>query len=349
MKTKKTYIEIIRVLAILMVLFQHSGNYGSTLYYKADNAAEYAVSLFLSLFCKIAVSLFFMISGALLLGKEEPLRVVFKKRILRMLVVLLTVSLFYYLYGNRADIASCSVAGFALSVWKSPETVPLWYLYSYVSALLMLPFLRKLAKTMETKDYMYLFLLNFVFDTVAVVLGYFAGAKLTPYMSVPIAVERNTFYMLAGYFCEHKAPEKLYSGKTAAALCAGGTAYILVACALTHIVCRREGYSDGASLYFYNHFISLTAVSVYVLIKYAAGKRGVSDKASAFWCFLGENVFGVYLLEQLLRERLRFIVPALKSVTGDLPACFVWLFACFALGVVITFILRRIPLVRKYI
>ena len=62
-----------------------------------QHGVQYAVSFFLSLVCKAAVPLFYMVSGALLLGKNESFGELARKRILRIVAVIVIFSLLYYL------------------------------------------------------------------------------------------------------------------------------------------------------------------------------------------------------------------------------------------------------------
>ena len=82
---KKYYLEVIRILAILMVMYNHSAAFMS---FSNQSGVEYAISFLFSMVCKGAVPLFFMVSGALLLGKNESGKDLFQKRILRMILVL---------------------------------------------------------------------------------------------------------------------------------------------------------------------------------------------------------------------------------------------------------------------
>lgn len=65
---KKYHLEVIRILAILMVMYNHSAAFMS---FSNQSGVEYAISFLFSMVCKGAVPLFFMVSGALLLGKNE--------------------------------------------------------------------------------------------------------------------------------------------------------------------------------------------------------------------------------------------------------------------------------------
>ena len=84
MKKKLLYIEFLRAIAVLFVIFNHTGGDGFRLFLKYPaGSIQYWTCLSVSIFCKFAVPVFFMISGALLLGKDEPLKVLWKKRIAR--------------------------------------------------------------------------------------------------------------------------------------------------------------------------------------------------------------------------------------------------------------------------
>lgn len=68
---KKIYIECLRVLAAFFVLYNH--NYAFNYYKEIEGTILYWFALFMACFCKFSVSMFFMISGSLLLGKVEGL------------------------------------------------------------------------------------------------------------------------------------------------------------------------------------------------------------------------------------------------------------------------------------
>ena len=70
---RRLHIDALRVLAMMLVLYNHTGERGFTRYETAQGPAQGAF-LALAVLDTIAVPLFFMISGALLLGREEPLR-----------------------------------------------------------------------------------------------------------------------------------------------------------------------------------------------------------------------------------------------------------------------------------
>ena len=80
---KKTYIECLRIIAIILVIYNHTRELGFTLYQYTSDACSYYLSVLMIPVCKTAVPIFLMISGATLLGKEEDYRYLFSRRIVR--------------------------------------------------------------------------------------------------------------------------------------------------------------------------------------------------------------------------------------------------------------------------
>jgi hypothetical protein len=65
--------------------------------------------------------------------------------------------------------------------------------------------------------------------------------------------------------------------------------------------------------------------------------------------FVGSTTFGVYLLERVLRVRLMFVFNRLEPMIHTMPACLLYILTCQIIGTVIVAILKKIPIIRKYI
>lgn len=159
MQQRKTYIDALRIVAILGVLYNHTNRRGYCLY--AFSGARICQDFYIGIatLAATAVPIFFMISGALLLPKKESLKELFQKRILRMGLVLLVFSGIQYvllLLEGRAALSGKVVAQVILQDGMIPSY---WFLYAYIAYLLILPILRKVAEVMSKQDYIYLFAL----------------------------------------------------------------------------------------------------------------------------------------------------------------------------------------------
>ena len=98
-KWKQIDIELMRIIACFFVIFNHTETNGYFLFSLYDkHSLQFWIYLFLSVFCKFSVPLFFTISGALMLDREpEPLNRLWRYRILKMVIILVTWSLFTFL------------------------------------------------------------------------------------------------------------------------------------------------------------------------------------------------------------------------------------------------------------
>lgn len=68
--SKRLDIELMRIVATFFVIFNHTGDKGFFLFSLYDaHSIQYWIYLFISVFCKFSVPLFFMIAGSLLLNR----------------------------------------------------------------------------------------------------------------------------------------------------------------------------------------------------------------------------------------------------------------------------------------
>ena len=87
-KKKLLHIEFLRIICIWLVMFTHTATSGFSIYIPMQHSIWFPLYLLVPFIVKISVPIFFMISGALLLQKEEPISVVLKKRVWRFIQVL---------------------------------------------------------------------------------------------------------------------------------------------------------------------------------------------------------------------------------------------------------------------
>ena len=156
-----------------------------------------------------------MVSGSLLLPKEESIRYVFRHRVLRMVLVLVLFSFFQYLFLIFKGLDAFDFPYFLTRLYTGDCFSPAyWFLYSYTGMLMMLPFLRKLVKSMTKNQFLYLFLLIFILRGVMPILQYLVSTI----PAVKAATDDNALvmngYMTSNLFSENKlspghAPESV--------------------------------------------------------------------------------------------------------------------------------------------
>ena len=129
MKEKNYNLELVRIVSFLLVIAIHVSNYFCRAYGEISRG-EYLFSIVVDTAARVSVPSFFMISGALLLGRDEPLGK-HGKRLLRFVTALVVWSAVYYLWntfymGTPYDLRE---------ILYVPTEAHLWYLYAgYVQA-----------------------------------------------------------------------------------------------------------------------------------------------------------------------------------------------------------------------
>lgn len=128
-------ISALRVAACFMVILLHVS---AELFVK-PGPGWWAGNVFDSL-TRSCVPLFFMIAGATMLGRDEPLGPFFRKRVLRILPPLLVWSVFYlwWLWYNDGGPAN-----WPLAILQGPTMFHLWYFYALVGIYAALPIMRR--------------------------------------------------------------------------------------------------------------------------------------------------------------------------------------------------------------
>lgn len=337
---KQVYIELLRVVAIVLVVYNHTRNMGYSLYTESGSGFSYWASLSLSILCKIAVPIFFMISGGLLLGKKESLKQLYSKRILRYIIVILLFTFLQYLRMVRVHPEE----GFHLTTWllycyAGNIIEPYWFLKAYLSFLLILPFLRLLVSVLKRREYLYLIGIKAVVTVIYLVFVY-TGYNTN--ISFPFQGD-IIFYPLTGYFLINvleQDQDRRLKTKYLAGLC---LAFLVLAVLQANAYFKRNGtYVED----FHTAYVWILAALVLLLVKQVIIK---SSALQTVICSMGSCAFGVYLIEDVVRNQIQRIVPAMQPVLGVFWTGIVFTLLSALLSMLIIYCVKKIPLISKLI
>ena len=356
---KKVYLEALRILAILFILFQHQP---ACMLFIETQGPLWWLYASLSVFTRMNVPMFFMISGILLLGRQEDLKTLFRKRILRhTLVILIFSAIYYVLYRVKGG---SSGMGLGRSVWEFiclaaanevEGSRELWFLYAYLGFLFMLPFLRRIAAGAEKKDLWYLMALRFVLYSLLPTLNLLlqcAGMQqlsLSEDFILPFVMFDAFFFPLFGYLLDRQFIVSAFTKKQILLLLGVLLFSILNPVIFTYIQGQRFGeYTQN----FIQKYDYLLAGALFLLFKFlftegAFSRREGIQKAVLF---LGPLAFGIYLFDHLLKEvlwapyylKVEPLVPTLLMSAG-------WIVISFIICGAFTYFLKKIPGIRRLI
>ncbi len=219
---RKIHIDVLKILAILLVIFIHTGNEGFLAYQRQENLLIQILQLFFASFSKIAVPLYFMCSGALLLGKEETIQKLWKKRVLKYIIITIVFTIIYYIFLSIHDNSLIDL-GWILKTMYSSSTFSFsgsyWFLYSYIAFLIMLPILRIIAKYMTREVMIYLLVLYGIFNGILPILEFYLELEKLA-ISIPFVTNQVLFYPLVGYYLERN-PISFENNKKLFVVCTG--------------------------------------------------------------------------------------------------------------------------------
>ena len=360
MKQKKVYLEWMRVLAIFLVIFNHLPAF--SLFMDTQREAERGISMLVAMFVRVNVPLFFMVSGAVLLGRQESCRVVLCKRALRIAAVIFLFSLAIYLYlglyyrvykGWEFDFSVRRfVRGLLAMDLESTETY--WFLYAYLGYLLMLPFLRRVAIGMTRQEFHLLLGLHAVFSSLLPLIDLLLASlgrpalRVTSLLPVPLAVEKALFYPLIGYYLDTAVDIRAMRRRDLTRLALAGLLGLVIACLCTYAEAARTGvYAQS----FVTLFDYIAAIAVFLGIKrlVLVSRPGLGQgRPARIICLIGSLAFGMYLLEPCFKvvfwaPYLHWLSPVLHAY----PLTLLWMLVILPMSGTIVWLLKKLPVFRK--
>ena len=339
-KQRKLHLEMIRIIAVFLVIFNHTD--GFIYYTETTNRLTWLFSLGMAGICRIAVPLFFMVSGALLLDKEESVKDLFQKRVARILTILIAFSLFYYFMDCiRYGWQNTGMTDFFEKLCTNGIRESFWFLYMYLAMLLTLPFFRKMAKHLGDKLMIYLMLLKILFSVLIPLVN--ISFEISVYLDAGF-VGDFAFYMLLGYYMEKK-DMSLREMTNSGILLLGIGGFAILDMVIMWLFYRWKGSYQTALL---DLFICVTAPMVWMLVRRIA-ERIKPGLATKLLLITGGCVFGIYLLDNFVRWQLLPVYLFLCEKTVGVLACSAYVMLTFLLGLMYTFVLKKIPLVNRFL
>lgn len=326
MKRKNYNLELIRLISFVLVIVIHVTNYFCRAYGKISGG-EYLFSLALDTAARVSVPCFFMITGALLVGRDEPLSK-HGRRLLRFLAVLIVWSAVYYFWNTFYMGTPCDLA----AVLDKPTEEHLWYLYAMIPIYLVLPFFQVMCRGMSMK----LEKVFLVVATATVLLNYLLRLiGQEAYYDLPLIGDRAyAYYVFVGYYIYKYRRHIRLSQKAAGIICVCGLA---AAFGITLAVTVSQGSHYEGALTYETPFIVIAAAAFFLLMLRLKEAHFVPGERVQKWIdlFCGCS-FGIYLIHILFLDNYKkyvepwelsawIAVPALVISIGAVSFVCIWL------------------------
>lgn len=319
------WVDLIRVVGAFFVVMAHVSYQGSG---PALIASYYFVV------SRVAVPLFFMVSGFLLLQKTEPYGDFFKKRALKVFVPFIAWSVIYMLWKKESFDLPFSmkiVASYLIKILRGPRENHLWFFYALIGLYLFTPILRVFVKGAS------------IFD-----LYYFCGLW---FLVVPVLSFVQEFFPI-------KIGFELY-------FIAGYSGYFMLGLLLGRLhYTRSQLYGFGVLLLIFSvgttvlsyfvkseYFVSYLSMNIVLMTAFAfilLREVQISDSLHRFLIPLSRASFGIYLVHVIVLAELEKMPAVGNWFSAGSSAYMIPLLGLlgFLISFIVVAILQKIPVMR---
>ena len=345
--SRKIHFDILRIISCLLVIATHTIIYRYHTLPAAGNLRPLYIGV--TFLIKTGVPTMFMISGALLIPKEESFSILIKKRILRYIAVLFVFSLISYLYSVFKTSGSLNWWIFFTNLYSYEQVYSYWFLYQYLAYLISLPFLRKMAKSMSLYDFRYLFIIWLILKN-ADFISYGIFRTPIPYSAsfTLFIMEHQVFFPLAGYYLECRLEQKYFTQKQFPwfAFAAALVAIIITVLVQNHYWNTTQNPDQEA---FLDTLVFIPAIVNFYLIKRLSQHACFPDRFVPVLSRVSSCTFGIYLLHHIYMEETLLIGEHLRDHIGVAAGTFAWVLLIFLIGTVVASLLKLLPPFKKLI
>jgi len=162
MKEREYSFDVLRVIAMIMVIIIHVSNVYTRSFNFIDTNS-YLVSLIFNTISRVSVPIFFMISGALLLDRKFDFKK-YKKRVLKILLLIVVWDILYLIW----EYFFLGVTYDKLyNLFLEPYRAHLWFLYSIIILYVIQPLLKYILDRINNITKIVLFILWILLSTIS--------------------------------------------------------------------------------------------------------------------------------------------------------------------------------------
>lgn len=358
-KRDKVYLDFLRIIAIFFVVYNHTPGFYFLPYSDCGEIGYWGL-LILEQVVKMAVPLFLMVTGALLLHREESIKDLLCKRISRFALAIIIIAFVQYMFSFYREAETCAM-GFSISraLFHGLRCFGAsWFLFAYMGILLMLPVLRAIAKALPSHTFLYIFGIQIVFCCILPLgemiatekcVGSHAFLYWLPFHAkgetLPYSAGYCAFYVLMGYYLEHRVPLTLWHKRRYILI---GIASLIVGAICIWVANLLSGQQTiHESVIFLTAFLPFPCAVVYMSLKSACINRQFKPLARKIIASLGGAVFTVMCIENLFRIQWFGIYKDLLPEIGRVPAALVFSAAVYGSALIVGLIVKRIPYLNR--
>jgi surface polysaccharide O-acyltransferase-like enzyme len=325
-----TWVDYIRFIGTFLVVLAHIDAWGS--------GSNWAQTIYYTI-SRNGVPIFFMMSGYLLLSKEEDLWIFFKKRATKIIIPFLVWSIIYDVFFSHSFggvLSLEAVLKLFIRILRGPRAEHLWFFYALIGLYLFTPILRVFVVKAKESDILYYIGLWFITMPFLFVLEEFTPLRT--------GFELYYFTGYVGYFLLGIYLGRLQTTPRLLWVAGGLTALGTISTFAVFFFNLPPTDNELPFRSYMSLNIILMAVGLFILLK-SVGER-ISPRLARFSAVVSQSSFGIYLLHSIVLVWMASGWEALGFQTSiGLSIVVIPLVALVAfLGSWgITFVIRKVP------
>lgn len=349
------YLDLLRIASAFFVILIHVSASGL----HEANVGTYAWNVCnvydgISRFC---VPVFVMISGAMLLDpkKEYTLKKLYGSKIVRIIIAVVFWGTIYALSPLcEKTTESAGAAIYQLLYRAVTGYFHMWFLFMICGLYMITPVLRRIVTDKKTMKYF--LALSFAYSAVVmfalVALEELEGVNILSNLALEVLgyITDNmklhfllgyTFYFVMGYYIK----EYGFNSKISKWVCVAGVLSLVFIIAGTYGISVYKNETVEI-LYEYNYLpVCILSVAIFLFFKNYISKLCFGEKALKIIAFIAKHSFGIYLVHMLVFKLLPLKLNSF-NVLLSVPVITVLV---FVISLAITFIIGKIPVLKKYV
>lgn len=338
--------DFLRVVSIFFVVVIHITSVGLRL---CDSmTGTWIVNALINSISRWAVPVFFMVSGALFLDprRELSIKKLYTKNISRIAICIIAWGFVYslldqYLYGT---LSAKSILIAVYGIITGNTGYHLWFLYTLIMLYIATPLFRLITCHASKRQLEYALVVWIIFSLIAGQINSFAaefGFDEVLSLYVPFVITGYGGYFLLGHYLttyplKGAAKRRCYILAILSACVICGGKWILP------MTFKIETAAVEAPL---GLFSCLVAGAVFTVSQ----NISISDTGTRVLSFLGQRTFGIYLTHVFFISLLYHIWHVKPDYCQPVLAIFVSSVGVFAASLFVSWIMSKIPLLRKFV